>query len=336
MSESVPDALKRVLFYYGLEPIAIRPHGKRFQIFTKDNIYSLKKVTSKQNLSRSLQTRNKLLALSLNVPPIITTTDGLRYVTVNGETYYVTPWLEEVPFSNQRKSDILVDYLSYIHHATVELEPIEDPRKVDEGLEHLERRWKGQLDGLTAFVQRSDHRIYPSPFEQLVAAHYAMFVQKTHRAIQQLEVWREHVKEMPMQRLVQCLGKPDLSHLIFHARGPMVINMEYGGLDTPIRDLATMFDSPHFHSRDWVKSLNLYETTFPLRESEKELLLGFLHYPGSIFETVMAYESSELSNKELHFIEQFERIHHQEPKRAALIEALAAQKEKDQQSDETP
>lgn len=333
--ESGANVLRRVLFYYGLEPLAIQQHGRRFQVFTRDKVYSLKKVATEDRVHGALQTQNKLLSLSLNVLPLLTTTKGLHYVTVDGEIYYLTYWLDDIPFSIERKSDMLIDYLSYIHRATAELEPIENVKKIDEGLELIKRYWQERLDWLTAFVYRADHRIYPSPFEQLVVAHYAIFVQKTHRAIQRLETWREHVKKTPMQRLVQCLGKPDPSHLIFHAGGLTAINLEYAGIDTPLRDLATMFDSPHFYSRDWVRALNIYETTFSLRSIEKELLIGFLHYPGSIFETVKAYESAESVDREWPFIEQFERVHHQEPKREALIQALEAEKD-NEQNDASP
>jgi|GEM_PF-3339785 len=333
MLESTLNNLERVLFYYGLKPLTIQQHGKRFQVFTEDKVYSLKKVATEDRLRCTLQTQNKLLSLSLNILPLLTTTEGLQYATVDGETYYVTPWLEETPLSNDRKGDMLIDYLSYMHQATVELEPIENIKKIDEGLELMKRHWQERLDWLATFIYRADHRIYPSPFEQLVVAHYAIFIQKTHHAMKRLEVWREHAKKSSMQRLVYCIGKSDPSHFIFSAGRLMAVNMEHGGIDTPLKDLATMFDSPHFCIRDWVRAFNLYETTFPLRRIEKELLISFLHYPGSIFETVKAYESAKSVDREWSFVEQFERVHHQEPQREALIQALEAKKYDDDQHD---
>ena len=322
LTQPLTGALKRVLFHYHLHLVDFTQIGHVFKVKCLEGIYALKKIKTDERAKRLLYMRRKFNALPLRTVPILHSMEGDLVVKEEGNYYYLTPWIDEVPFSDEKKVGYFVDCLAYLHHSTVEMEPVDDTEKVVRCVEAIKAKWRSYEEWLTAFVYRAEHTIYPSPFEQLVLAHYNAIIQKTEQAIGAIDKWKEVAVESPMQRLVLCHGQPSIDHFICDNRGAQLLNLEAATMDTPCLDIAAFIDSLSHSSVDLVKLLNIYEMSFPLRDNEKDLLVAFLHFPAAGYRTILDYHHRREQGRELETIRAFERVHHVQPKREELIQVL--------------
>nr|WP_239541231.1 phosphotransferase [Pullulanibacillus pueri] len=266
--------------------------------------------------------KHRFLGAATRVYPILTAQTSESIIKEGDAFYYVTPWVEGIPFSDQEKRKLLLEHLARLHDSTVELEPMEAPQKIDQAADVITQRWRAHEEWLTAFIERAEHTTYPSPFEQLVLAYYHSLVQETETAIRALEKWKETAKEVSMHRRVLCHGRPSIEHFICDPYGGMFISIEDATMDSPCLDLAALFESPTEIQGPLIHELDLYEQIFELRENEKDLLIAFLHFPSSVYRLIMRYERYPKRGQELKFIEAFEAFHLYQPTRYDLIKAL--------------
>ncbi|MCD8509340.1 MAG: hypothetical protein LRY73_05285 [Bacillus sp. (in: Bacteria)] len=105
-------------------------------------------------------------------------------------------------------------------------------------------------------------------------------------------------------RSVLCHGKPSRKHTCFDQYGTAYfLNFEKAVLDTPSRDLALMFRH-FFQSRPWDEQegqhwLQLYERHFALFDEERHLLMSYLAFPESLYQSVDLYTSKDRTITEL-------------------------------------
>jgi spore coat protein YsxE len=280
---------------YDFFPQKIEQIGNVKKITCNLGVFALKKSSvSEDQLEFIHQTLEKLK--KGNYPHILSFCKnkyGDAYVTIQGDSYYVVPWVEdkvEEKYKVQWEMSILKG-LGQLHAISENLEGLtfSSPSLSSDVL--LER-WEKRLEKLDEYKEFIKSRNVMSPFETTFLSHFNYLRELALRAIRYLKAWKEREKERPMTRMVLCHGQISRKHVVQTEDQYYFIDFEHASGDSPARDLA-LFLRRHMdkllNEEVAIRWLQAYEEEFPLRKEEKVLLAIYLLFPEQVFKEIDLY-----------------------------------------------
>ncbi|WP_051556273.1 spore coat protein YsxE [Alkalihalobacterium bogoriense] len=308
------DKLAPILFHYDLYPQQIERKGRVFKIYSQQGTYALKESVmlweEAQTFSHHIRRLARLQYQS--VIPIIPTKYGELTLSTEQHTYYVMPWIENEPYEDREsREQKIMNQMGIIHHLTSKSQTYEQDA-MEESYQTLVKRWELRRLELERFIDLAEQKVYMSPFELTFMTHAHQLLLMMDEAKRCAGKWFDGVKEKEKYRTVLCHGKLSRKHVHFTAYGePLLFNFERASLDTPARDLA-LFCRHSFAYALWNDNelkhwLATYEAHLPLFEEEKQLLLGYLHFPEPVLFSIDTYMNNRASLSELNHVRRLEK-----------------------------
>ncbi|WP_179298844.1 spore coat protein YsxE [Evansella halocellulosilytica] len=304
-----------VLFQYDLYPDKIETYGKVRKIDTAYGSYGLKKTKMTREESDwfvHVMRRLERIGFHYSVP-VLPTKYGDYIVRYGDDAYYLMPWYEDhKQFRHPiHPEEVMVEELAKLHGLTERSQEYSE-ELLQKSYNNLKRRWERRKIEMERYADQIEGKTYFSPFELTFLTHFQRSLQMANEADVHLSSWLEKSKEKKSFRSVLCHGRPNRKHACFDQYGSCYfINFEKAVLDTPTRDVALLFRH-FFHSRPWDEHegrhwLQLYEKHFALFDEERHLLMSYLAFPESVYQTVDMYSRQKDRITEFQAVTQLER-----------------------------
>ncbi|UCZ52121.1 spore coat protein YsxE [Bacillus shivajii] len=289
--------LGAVLFQYDIYPEKIESYGKVRKVDTKYGSYGLKKTRmTREQADWFIHVMRRLERIGFHyVVPVLPTKYGDYVVRYGDDAYYLMPWYEDhQEFRHPvNPEEVMVEELSKLHGLTERSQEYSEDL-LQNSYDALKRRWERRKIEMERYADEVEGKTYLSPFELTFLTHFQRSIHMAEEAETHLASWLEKAKEKKSFRSVLCHGRPSRKHTCFDQYGSSYfLNFEKAVLDTPTRDVVLLFRH-FFQSRPWDEQegrhwLQLYEKHFALFDEERHLLMSYLAFPESMYQTVDAY-----------------------------------------------
>lgn len=305
-----------VLKAFRLNPEACETEqiGKVYRVTSSSQKWALKEVDP-ASLKRLLQFHHFSQNGPIRTPPLILAESGTPYyLNRQNKAYILMPWVNGTIVDSSRSHEALWETLAEWHRTTGETCEVDSDWAETFSARCLEI-WSEQVLTLDLFMNDSEHRVYPSPFEQRFMAFYSELRRGAEVAYEKLTEWKETVREAESVRVVFCHGKPSPAHLITSGHQHNWVSNETAGHDLPIRDLTWLLrwgiPERTVNEAHLTHGLNLYETTFPMEDQEKLLLEAQTCHPARLVSLLHRYKDGKGRYLERDYTVELERTYHQ-------------------------
>lgn len=312
MDNSTLSEIRKVVMQYGIKANYIEEYGKSYRVFTNDGNFALKKISP---LVGTDFVRNVQLLYHRGynrIVPIYPTTDGRYAVLSDHYLYYLMPWLpnEEKEDRNEKHQKMFRE-LARLHTLSVKDISISSEQR-KEHYEQTLAQWERESEFFEEFLERSEQKIYMSPFELMFCTIYQDISQALDFSKKQMEKWYEGSKELEKGRTVVVHGKISTEHFIYDERGyGYFTNFENSKVSSPIHDilpfLARTLNTYPKRGDDCIEWLYTYLGHFPFREDEKSLFLSYLAHPGQLHQVVEEYFFKKTKQTEIKYVKRLQK-----------------------------
>lgn len=305
-----------VIDAYGLKPIKIKQIGLIHRIKTEQGTFALKKTsTSIDRLHAILFSLRELARLREDTPLYpIPDRRGNLYVTGEGGTYLLTPWIEgksgNLLYDEPEGVKDLLLRLARMHHAMREEEGIAE-RLLPAG-EGLLKRWNGRMKRMLLWKEWASRQTYPSPIDVVFMANVEGLMDMSARATAMLEESLSEWEKEESTYLTFCHGKLSPEHILI-AEHPYFINFDHAAYDLPIRDLVYFLRQMLRRTRKtedlgaWIEA---YLSKNELDPFQRKLLLLTFLYPMEVTRFLEQYYEGKMDRSwhEIELVPRFERL----------------------------
>jgi spore coat protein YsxE len=303
MSDAL-DGVKPILNHYDLAPTTISQYGRALKVTTGRGTYALKTL-SFQIEARFLDTVNSLHSHGFPMLPIFLTKYGEPLVRMNNQCYYLSPWVEDLSRNVNRKWEIMIDRLAWLHRRTKQ--PVSQNVKHERAKVENHYRWEESQMALERFIFQAEHKTYPSPFEQRIFLLFHRIMSDAEHAKSIVGSLQKSEDKESQERVVLCHGKPSIDHIVLSEKGPYFINFEHAYWGSPVHELAHVFQSSEAKPDYLLRFYTQYQGVNSLTVNEKKLLMAELMRPDP-FEHLMKNYRETSRKSELSFIEQLHEL----------------------------
>ncbi|WP_239984895.1 spore coat protein YsxE [Sporolactobacillus pectinivorans] len=297
--------INRILFQYDLFPVRVEIREPIVKVNTANGSYALKRKQLSEDQIGHLKTAYSLAhRLVFDAVCPLPSKYGDLIITGEDTCYYILPWVEEtVPESDtvERYRRLFVK-AGQMHRQTMQAESSADAL------------FKTALQVVTArkmeweqFLNRAEHHIYPSPFEQIVlnsAGSYLGSLEQAAAYFSKGPENDENGKGKGLRRAL-CHGRLSPLHLLIAGERSCLTNFEECRDDFFIIETAMMVEQANMilpaDGQLWDGLLRSYIDVCPLTDQETAFLFHFLLCP-RVPADLMGRYTSEHSEDELWFI----------------------------------
>ncbi len=223
----------------------------------------IKKNSNKDYIYNYLNTRN------FNYYPEI----------IDEGNYIVFKYVDDTDIPREQKVIDLMDLISLMHSKTTHYkETSEDEfKKIYEDLSNnYEYLYEYYLD----LISIIEDKVFMSPSEYLLARNISFIFKSIELGKKYVESWLEEINGLNRIRMTIVHNNLDLSHYIKGDRDYLV-SWDKSKIDIPIFDLYNLYNN-HFLDFNFFELLKRYESVYPLKKYELELLFILITMPDKI------------------------------------------------------
>lgn len=261
------DKLQTILQHYSILPQGV--------VHVTNRLYQIKADGKQYALKRSdlddVQLKSWLKAYHLaeeknlhTVIPLYLTNQRELFVKVEGDIYYLTPWVEgKINAYNKMNLENLFSSIGEIHLRTKRFHPL-DKDHLEKNFLPYQKKCSKDEQQLLHTVERLEKKHYPSPLELQILTHYRdiSYALRTSKILVD-EMIRQAEKESGWGTSL-LHGNLEKSHCFEH----YFINWEKASIDHPIHDLVYFF---HNETANTYQHTELLLQTFPAYLEENPL-----------------------------------------------------------------
>lgn len=191
----------------------------------------------------------------------------------------VYEYVSDINMPKEQKAQDLINVISLLHSKTTYFKVVSDDTfksiydSVKSNIDYL----KNYYDMLINNISKVE---YPSPSEYLIIRNSSKIFSCLDFCDKELNNWFELVKEEHKQRVALIHNNLSLNHFIKNDK-EYLISWDKSKVDNPILDLINFYHSNYF-DLDFKTLFDMYQSKYPLTESEKKLLFVVISLPKKI------------------------------------------------------
>ena len=247
-----------------LKPISYLKNGRCLIIDTKDKKYVIKEKTNNSLIYSYLKSR------SFNYFPDIVIAD---------DNYEITEYFDEYEIPEEQKLEELMKILALLHSKTTYYEKTDLAynKEIYENLKNNIEYLKSYYEDIIALIETKE---FMSPSEYLFARNFSIIMDSLSYAGNKLENWYKNIENEISTRIVVIHNNLSLDHFIY-GEHKKILSWRKSKFGSPILDLVTIFNK-YGNKYNFNNELKLYETIYPLKKEELDLLYIFILIPPKI------------------------------------------------------
>ena len=264
--------------------------GKIIKIDTNNGTFIIKNSKDNQDIFNYLITRN------FNYYPDIIDYDN---------SYFITKYIKNIDIPNEQKMNDLIKLVGILHQKTTYYKELDDSefKKLFEDLSNNILYLKEYYNDLINLI---DSKIYMSPSEYLLARNISIIFSSLNYCEDKINDWYKKISKSDKYRVSVIHNNLDLSHFIKNSND-YLISWDKAKIDIPLFDLYKLYNN-HALDFDFTDILKKYESIYPLKEDELELLYILISMPKKIEFTNNNFETCKNIGRELDRIYKTEKL----------------------------
>lgn len=273
--------LKNILKRNALRVCKYERIGKAVLVNTPKGKYVIKKTNINQDIFNYLITRN------FNYYPDIIDFD---------DNYKLTRYIDDINIPNEQKMNDLINLVALLHSKTTYYKELNEAeyKKLYEDLNNNIQYLKEYYYDLITLI---DSKTFMSPPEYLLARNISSIFSSLDYCNDKLNSWYNLVSNLEKMRVSVIHNNLDLKHFIKN-NNDYLISWDKAKIDLPIFDLYKLYNR-HSLDFDFSDILKKYETIYPLKKEELELLFILISMPKKIIINKNNFEMCKEISKEI-------------------------------------
>lgn len=275
---------------YQIKPISYLKKGRSIIINTKDKKYVIKEKIKNSEIYEYLKNR------SFKYFPEILASNDL---------YELTEYFEEVKLPDEQKYEELIKLIAVLHSKTTYYDKVDIAyyKEIYEDLKNNVLYLKSYYADIIALI---DTKEFMSPSEYLFARNYTIIINSLNYVDVALEKWYQMVENSSSTRIVVLHNNLSLEHLVCGQKN-ILLSWRKSKFGNPIFDLLTIFRN-YGNKYNFKSKLEIYESIYPLKKEELELLYIFMILPPKIEFKGSEYNLCEMLTDKIELLYQASKI----------------------------
>lgn len=206
---------------------------------------------------------------------------GSYISSIDGYSFYLSPYYEETTVLDELKLKMYVDVLSKLHNKSFYTINVNDDFFL-ETYDYIEERLVSkseQLDKIIGSIEKDD---YKSPFGWMLTLNYSYLRKCMDKSYEYLEKFKRKGKDKDSVRMVFSYLNFNFNHIML--KDNKIISIEKMKNAPPIFDIVDMVEQCYNLPISLVSIIEQYVSKFNLNEYEKYWLLSILYIPSFNFD----------------------------------------------------
>ena len=198
---------------------------------------------------------------------------------LENQNYIVSKYIEDIDIPKEQKMMDLIDLVSLLHSKTTHYKEISEDeyKKI---YEDLANNYEYLYEYYNDIISLIDEKVFMSPSEYLLARNISFIFKSIEIGKGYVESWLTSITGLNKMRVSVVHNNLNLSHFIRNDKA-YLISWDKSKIDIPIFDLYNLYNS-HFSDLDFLELLKRYESVYPLKKYELELLFILITMPDKI------------------------------------------------------
>ncbi len=198
---------------------------------------------------------------------------------IKENNYVISRYIEDVNIPKDQKIFDLVDLVSLMHSKTTHYKKVSEDeyKKI---YEDLSNNYEYLYEYYTDIINIIDDKVFMSPSEYLLARNISFIFKSIEQGKSYIDKWFKEVEGLDKMRVSIVHNNLDLSHYIRNNKD-YLISWDKSKIDIPIFDLYNLYNN-HFLDFDFFELLKEYESKYPLKSFERDLLFILITMPNKI------------------------------------------------------
>lgn len=195
------------------------------------------------------------------------------------DDYIVSKYVDDIDIPKEQKIIDLVDLVSLMHSKTTHYKKTSEDeyKKI---YEDLSNNYEYLYEYYNDLITLIDEKVFMSPSEYLLARNISYIFKSIEIGKGYIDNWLEEINGLDKMRVSIVHNNLDLSHYIKNSRD-FLVSWDKSKVDIPIFDLYNLYNH-HFMDFDFYELLKRYESVYPLKKYEIELLFILITMPSKI------------------------------------------------------
>lgn len=215
---------------------------------------------------------------------------------IKKDDYIVSKYIEDTNIPNEQKILDLIDLVSLLHSKTTHYKDnIEDEYK--KIYEDLSNNYEYLYEYYNDLINLIDNKVFFSPSESLLARNISFIFSSINIGKNYIDEWFKDIDGKTQMRKTIVHNNLSLSHYI-RSDKDYLISWDRSKIDIPIFDLYNLYNN-HFKDFDFYEILKRYESRYPLKKEERELLFILITMPNKIEYSGTEYEMCQKISDEI-------------------------------------
>ena len=222
---------------------------------------------------------------------------------IKKDKYIISKYIEDIEIPDEQRIMDMIDLVSLLHSKTTHYKEnsLDEYKRI---YEDLSNNYEYLYEYYNDLINVLDERIFFSPSEYLIASNISYIFSSINIGKQYIEEWFKEIDGKDTMRKTIVHNNLKLSHFIRNKKD-YLISWDKSKIDLPIFDLYNLYNN-HYLDFDFYEILRKYESTYPLKKEERELLFILITMPSKIEYSGTEYDMCIKINNE---IERLNRSH---------------------------
>lgn len=195
------------------------------------------------------------------------------------ENYIISKYEDDALIPDEQKIVDMVDLVSLLHSKTTHYKEVtsDEYKKIYEDLLNNYEYLYEYYSDLIAII---DDKIFMSPSEYLLARNISFIFKSIEQGRKYIDEWFKEVENLNKMRVVVVHNNLNLDHYIRNDKD-YLISWDKSKIDLPIFDLYNLYNN-HYMDFEFYELLREYQSVYPLKDYELELLFILITMPDKI------------------------------------------------------
>jgi len=198
---------------------------------------------------------------------------------IENDKFIISRYIEDVEIPKEHKILDLIDLVALMHSKTTHFKEvsIDEYKKIFEDLSNnYEYLYEYYLD----MINIIDDKVFMSPSEYILALNISYIFKCIELGKEYIEEWQKSIEGLNKMRVVVVHNNLDLSHYFINDN-EYLISWDKSKIDMSIFDLYNLYNN---HNKDFsfIEVLKRYESNYPLKDYERQLLFILITMPKKI------------------------------------------------------
>lgn len=201
------------------------------------------------------------------------------FLNNENDPYQLENYIDSLDIPNEQKILDLIRLTALLHSKTTHYKEI-DLDYYEKIYEDLDNNLNYLYIYYTDLITIIETKVYMSPSELLLARNITKIYDTISNTKQRLDKWHNHIKEKRKERRVVLHNNLKLDHFI-ESDSQYLISWDKAKIGSPVFDLYKLYQN-HCLDFDFETILHEYESHYPLKKDERELLFILISTPDLI------------------------------------------------------